>query len=129
VGELVVMGAEMTCSQGVSPASLVLVPNMVTAGGMTTGAVTDFAPEENIPTFGMCHSPANPRVAAATATPPVGVLKPQPCVPNTVSPWTPGSPTVTIGGIPALTSDSVCACAWAGTITISDPGQVTVSVG
>lgn len=125
---LVVEGAQMTCTMGAAPASLVATPNTVTAGGVTAATITDFAPMENIPTFGVCRSPANPRVAAATAAPPPGVLKPQPCIPNTVSAWTPGSPTVTICGTPALTADSVCACAWAGTIKITTPGQETVTV-
>jgi hypothetical protein len=30
---------------------------------------------------------------------------------------------------PALTDSSTCMCAWGGTITITQPGQMTVSVG
>jgi ABC-type uncharacterized transport system permease subunit len=34
---------------------------------------------------------------------------------------------VMLGGVPVLTAGSVCQCAWAGTISIGVPGQVTVS--
>jgi hypothetical protein len=69
-------------------------------------------------------SPANPMVAAATAAA-MGVLTPQPCIPMTVAPWAPGSPTVLIGGMPALDNSSMCMCMWAGVITIGFAGQVT----
>lgn len=127
MGEQVVMGATLMCDMGAAPASLSPTPNMVTAGGMGAATIMDFNPMENIPTFGMCMSPSNPEVAAATAAA-MGVLTPQPCVPMTSAPWTPGSPTVTIGDNPALTADSTCMCDWGGTITISVPGQMTVTV-
>jgi uncharacterized Zn-binding protein involved in type VI secretion len=87
----------------------------------------DSKPNVNIAPFGMCMSPSNPQVAAATAAA-MGVLTPQPCLPVTVAPWTPGSPTVMIGGQPALTNSSTCNCMWGGVITISMPGQMTTSV-
>ena len=127
MGVQVVTGAMMTCSFGVAPAVLNATPTGVMASSMPAATIMDMVPMENIPTFGMCMSPANPQVAAATAAA-LGVLTPQPCIPNTVAPWVPGSPTVTIGGNPALTADSTCMCAWAGTITISMPGQMTVMV-
>jgi hypothetical protein len=34
---------------------------------------------------------------------------------------------VTVGGSPALTSDSTCMCSWGGSISITTPGQTTVS--
>lgn len=79
--------------------------------------ITDVTPE-NIPTFGMCSSPSNPAVIAA------GV--PVPCVP-VLSPWTPGAALVTINAIPALDDASECMCAWAGVVTVSDPGQLSVT--
>jgi len=69
---------------------------------------------------------ANPTVAAATAAA-LGVLTPMPCIPVTM-PWTPGSPTVMIGGMPALNNTSMCTCAWGGMIQIGFPGQVTTNV-
>jgi hypothetical protein len=35
---------------------------------------------------------------------------------------------VTISGVPALSQDSTCQCMWGGTITITFPGQVMVSM-
>jgi hypothetical protein len=119
------MGAMLMCDMGIVPASLTPTPNMVTAGGVGAATIMDFVPMENISTFGMCMCPANPEVAAATASA-LGVLTPMPCIPMTTAPWTPGSPTVTIGDMPALTADSTCMCDWGGMITISDPGQTTV---
>jgi hypothetical protein len=84
----------------------------------------DHKPFVNIAPFGMCTSIANPAVAAATSAA-LGVLTPVPCVPATVSPWIPGSPTVMIGGMPALNKTSQCMCLWAGVISIRMPGQVT----
>jgi uncharacterized Zn-binding protein involved in type VI secretion len=80
----------------------------------------------NIPSFGMCMSPANPQVAAATAAA-MGVLTPMPCLPATAAPWTTGSPKVMIDGSPALTSICQCMCMWGGAITVSMPGQLTVN--
>jgi hypothetical protein len=128
MGQQVVSGAELTCTFGAAPASLIATSApTVTVGGMPAATIMDFAPMENIPTFGMCMSIANPQVAAATAAA-LGTLTPQPCIPNIVAPWTPGSPTVTIGGNPALTNECMCTCLWAGEISITMPGQVTVTV-
>jgi hypothetical protein len=85
----------------------------------------DHKPNVNIAPFGMCMSMANPQVVAATSAA-QGVLTPQPCLPMTQTPWTPGSPTVTVGGQPALNNTCTCMCLWAGTITISNPGARTV---
>ena len=49
-----------------------------------------------------------------------------PCLPNIPGPWAPGSPTVQIGGKPALTNSSKCMCAYGGAISIMVPGQFTV---
>ncbi|HEV2320702.1 MAG TPA: DUF4280 domain-containing protein [Verrucomicrobiae bacterium] len=128
MGQLVVNGAMMACTFGAAPATLIATSApTATAGGQPAATIMDFAPMTNIPTFGMCSSIANPQVAAATAAA-LGVLTPQPCIPNTVAPWTPGSPTVTIGGNPALTSDCMCSCLWAGEISITNPGQTTTTV-
>jgi hypothetical protein len=40
------------------------------------------------------------------------------------SPWAPGSTKVSVGGVPALTSTSRCTCAWGGSISIVQAGQV-----
>jgi hypothetical protein len=85
-----------------------------------TATVNDYVPLVNIASFGMCQTQANPQVAAATAAA-QGVLTPQPCVPLTTSPWSPGSSVITIQEIRALTSDSKCNCTWTGSIEITDP--------
>jgi uncharacterized protein DUF4280 len=120
------MGAMMQCSFGVAPSSLVVLPtNQVLAGGPPAATIMDYAPIVNIPPFGMCTSPSNPTVAAATAAA-LGVLTPMPCVPATAAPWVPGSPTVLIGNMPALTDQSKCMCSWGGVIQIVSPGEFTV---
>jgi hypothetical protein len=121
------MGAMMACSFGASPASLIVLPvNRTNAEGPPAANIMDFKPIVNIPPFGMCSSLANPTVAAATAAA-LGVLTPMPCVPVT-TPWTPGSPTVMIGGMPALNNTSQCMCSWAGVITITMAGTVKTNV-
>lgn len=128
MGQQVVSGAMMACTFGAAPASLVATSApTVEVGGMPAATIMDFAPMANIPSFVMCMSLANPEVAAATSAA-MGVLTPQPCIPVTTGPWVPGSPTVLVGGNPALTDDSMCMCMWAGQISITDPGQVSVSV-
>lgn len=84
--------------------------------------VDDFAPQQNISAFGNCLTQANPQVAAATSAA-QGVLTPQPCVPVTTSPWSPGASKTTVDGRPALTKDSTCNCAWSGTIEIVEAGS------
>ena len=129
MGKFVCQGAEMTCSMEVAGGQAALAVNSqaaVLGGGLPLATVTDFAPFVNIPPFGMCTSLANPAVAAATAAAD-GVLTPMPCVPNTVTPWAPGSPDVALGGKPALLDDGICSCVWGGEISIISPGQEAVT--
>jgi len=124
----VCMGAMMTCSFGVAPSSLIVLPqNRVMTSNMPAANIMDNKPMVNILPFGMCTSLANPTVAAAT-TAALGVLTPMPCIPNTVTPWAPGSPTVMIANMPALNNTCTLNCLWGGAITISQPGQMTVQV-
>jgi len=128
VGNLVVSGAVLTCSFGAAPSTLTVLPvHMLNASSMPAATIMDNVAMVNIMSFGMCSSPANPAVAAATAAA-AGVLTPQPCVPVTPAPWVPGSPTVMIGGQPALSDASKCMCAYGGVISITMPGQMTVQV-
>ncbi len=128
MGVLVCMGAMMTCSFGLAPSTLIVLPTNRVAGCKVPAAtIMDHAPIVNIPPFGMCQSLANPTVAAATSAA-LGVLTPMPCVPVTAAPWVPGSPTVIIGNMPALNNSSMCMCTWGGVITITNPGQATVMV-
>jgi Domain of unknown function (DUF4280) len=120
----VCMGAMMQCSQGVAPSTLVPTPKTVMTSNMIAANILDHIPIVNIPPFGMCRSPANPMVAAATAAA-LGVLTPMPCIPATPAPWMPGAPTVLLCGAPALNDSSKLMCIWAGTISINMAGQVT----
>lgn len=123
MGKCVCMGAKIQCSFGTSPADLVVLPtNRVMTSNMPAATIMDYIPMVNILPFGQCSSLANPMVAAATAAA-LGVLTPQPCIPVTVAPWTPGSSTVKIGQLNALDDASNLMCMWAGQISINDPGQ------
>lgn len=124
----VVNGAQLMCSFGTSPSSLVVLPtNRVVTENQNAANIVDHIPMVNIMPFGMCISVANPQVAAATAAA-LGVLTPQPCIPATASSWTPGAVTVLIGNQPALDNISVCMCNWAGVITVANPGQTSTQI-
>ena len=121
-------GAMMQCSLGVAPSSLVILPtNRVCTGQVPDANIMDHAPLVNIMPFGMCISPANPAVAAATAAA-LGVLTPMPCIPITPSPWIPGAATVLLGKSPALDNNSTLMCTWGGVIRFVTPGEFTVNV-
>ncbi|NED93720.1 DUF4280 domain-containing protein [Phytoactinopolyspora alkaliphila] len=122
---LVVDSATLLCSFGTAPSALGVLPVRRTlAGGRPVACLTDAVPVLNIRPFGMCTSLANPAVASATAAA-LGVLTPQPCVPAT-SAWAPGAPATLIGGTPAVTVSSTCACAYGGMVTVLQPGNGTV---
>ena len=122
------MGAMMTCTMGAAPSSLIVLPiNKVMCEGPPAANIMDHKPMANIPPFGVCMSPANPMVAAATAAA-LGVLTPMPCIPMTVAPWVTGAPTVLIGNMPALDNISKCMCNWGGVIMFSMPGTVKTMI-
>jgi len=124
----VCMGAMMMCTMGMAPSSLVVLPiNRVMTDEVPDANIMDHIPLVNIMPFGMCISPANPMVAAATAAA-LGVLTPMPCIPATVAPWVPGAPTVLLAEMPTLDNTSTLMCMWAGVITFVTPGEFTVMV-
>ena len=124
----VCMGAMMTCTFGMAPSSLVVLPvNMVFTSQMPDANIMDHIPMTNIMPFGMCMSPSNPVVAAATAAA-LGVLTPMPCIPATPAPWVPGAPTVVLAKFPTLDNVSQLMCIWGGVITFTDAGEETVMV-
>ena len=126
MSSLVVNGALCSCSFGVAPSSLVVLPaKMVNGAKLPIATIMDFIPNANIMPFGMCSSLANPTVAAAT-TAAFGVLTPMPCIPVTTAPWVPGKPMVMVGKTPALDQSSKCACTWGGVIQFAAAGQGTV---
>jgi len=124
----VCMGAMMQCTFGMTPSSLVVLPtNKVLTNGVPDANIMDHIPMTNIMPFGMCQSPSNPTVAAATAAA-LGVLTPMPCIPATPAPWTPGAETVLLGNFPTLDNVSQLECIWGGVITFTDAGEETVEV-
>lgn len=121
---LVANGATLKCSFGAAPSTMVVTPENKVMGTMAPIAtIADQVPMKNIMPFGMCSSPSNPTVIAATAAA-LGVLTPMPCVPVIAAPWTPGAPTVKLKVLPALGATSKCMCNWAGVIEVVVPGQV-----
>lgn len=120
-------GATLSCTMGSSPSTFSATPRPTTTAGVPMGNTMDHVPMMNIAPFGLCQSLANPVVAAATAAA-SGTLTPQPCIPATAAPWSPGSPAVLVAGAPALNNSSTLNCIWSGTITFSDAGQVAVTV-
>lgn len=123
-----VMTAQLMCTMGMAPSVLTVLPvNKTMISDQCAANIMDYIPMTNIMPFGMCTSPANPTVAAATAAA-LGVLTPMPCIPATASPWVPGAPTVMLGGQPMLDSTSKCMCNWAGVISIVSPGQLQTSI-
>jgi len=124
----VCMGANMMCTFGMAPSSLVVLPvNRVMTSEVPDANIMDHIPMVNIMPFGMCMSPSNPTVAAATAAA-LGVLTPMPCIPATTEPWTPGASNVLLGNMPTLDNVSELICMWGGVITFVTPGEMTVMV-
>lgn len=119
----VVAGATLSCSQG-DQTSILQMP--VSHGVFTKNKAQmntmDFKPNTNIQPFGLCHTLANPAVAAATAAN-NGVLKPMPCTPVLTMPWLDGKSDQLIEGQPALTTQSTNMCLYCGTIRVEDDGQ------
>lgn len=124
---LVTNGAMLTCTFGMAPSTLMVPPLSKVLSGAPAANIMDCKPMANIMPFGMCQSLANPTVAAATAAA-LGVLTPMPCVPAITGAWVPGSPTVMVGGKPALNQSCKCMCAYAGVIQITNPGQMKTMV-
>jgi hypothetical protein len=123
-----IMSAQLMCTMGLAPSVLSVLPvNRTTINGQFAANIMDHVPMVNIMPFGMCISPANPTVAAATAAA-LGVLTPMPCIPATSSPWVPGAPTVLLGNQPMLDSTSKCMCNWTGVISIVFPGQMQTTI-
>jgi len=120
--KLVVHGATLQCTQGLSPATLSITGVETHDDDSGVATILHNVPTSNIGAFGMCKSLTNPQVASASSAA-QGVLTPQPCVPVVVAPWSAGASVVSVAGEPALTSDSTCACSWAGTISVADPAS------
>jgi len=127
MGNQVCMGAMLKCTFGVAPGTLMVLPLNLVLTKVPDANIMDNKPMLNILPFGMCQSMANPMVAAASAAA-MGALVPMPCIPMTMAPWVPGSPTVLLGKMPTLNNSSKLMCMWGGVIGINVAGQFTVSV-
>jgi hypothetical protein len=124
----VVNGAQLQCSFGAAPSTLMITPiNREKVANQFAANIMDHVPTVNITPFGMCASLANPTTASATSAA-SGVLTPTPCMPVVPAPWAPGSPSVLVANQPALNNPSKCMCNWAGVITIVSPGQATTQI-
>ena len=124
MSNLVTATGMAVCTMGTAPAPIkVTSQGKVLAGGKPCGSIQDCQGLANVGPFGLCTSMANPQVAAATAAA-LGVLTPQPCIPASAGTWIPTKPKVLIGGKPCLTNDCKLVCAYAGQISITNPGQV-----
>lgn len=119
------MGANMKCSFGMAPSLLVVLPVNRVLTVTPDANIMDHKPFVNILPFGMCSSPANPAVAAATAAA-FGVPTPVPCTPMTPAPWVPGVPTVLLANMPTLNNTSKLMCVFGGVIEFVTAGQTTV---
>ena len=121
-------GAMLMCSFGMAPSTLNVLPiNRTITSNMPAANIMDHQPMVNIMPFGMCITPSNPMVAAATAAA-LGVLTPMPCIPATTTPWITGTPNVLLGNVPALDNTHTCMCMWGGVITVIAPGQFTEQI-
>jgi hypothetical protein len=118
-------GALLKCSMGLAPSTFVVPPiNRELTSNQPAANIMDHIPMLNVMPFGMCQSPSNPVVIAATAAA-LGTPTPAPCIPATPAPWVPGSPTVLLANMPALNDTSKLNCIWAGIIEVTMPGQMT----
>jgi hypothetical protein len=121
-------GALLKCSMGLAPSTFVVLPiNRELTSTQPAANIMDHIPMLNVMPFGMCQSPSNPVVIAATAAA-LGTPTPAPCIPATPAPWMPGSPTVLLANMPALNDTSKLNCIWAGIIEVTMPGQMTHDV-
>ena len=127
MGFAVCGGAQLMCSFGMAPSVFNVLPASKVMSTMPIANIMDNKPMVNIMPFGMCSSMANPTVASATAAA-LGVLTPMPCMPVISAPWAPGSPTVLIGGKPALNNTCKLMCNWGGVIQITNPGTTNIQV-
>jgi len=127
MGLCVCGGATISCPFGIAPSTLMVTPEKKVLHTMPVATIDDNKPMVNIMSFGMCTSLSNPQVSAATAAA-LGVLTPMPCIPVISAPWAPGSPTVLIGGKPALNQTSKLTCNWGGVIQIVNPGTTNIQV-
>ncbi|MBQ4463242.1 MAG: DUF4280 domain-containing protein [Eubacterium sp.] len=121
MGMCVCGGAMLQCTFGMAPSMLNVLPDKKTVNNMPVATIDCNKPMVNILPFGTCSAPTNPAVIAALGSP-------VPCVPLIPAPWVPGSPTVLVGGQPALNQTSKLMCAYAGVISVTNPGCTNIQI-
>ena len=105
------MGSCLTCSAGLTPSALMVIPKApVLDQGRPVATILDHIPFVNILPFGMCTSKLNPASVAAGGGP-------VPCTPVTPMPWMPPFP-LALAPVPMVTKGSTLTCMLGGTITI-----------
>lgn len=111
------------CTFGLAPSSIITLDMSLIIKGKGVVTVMDFIPGMNILPFGMCNSPSNPEVIAATAAA-LGVLTPAPCMPVTVTPWAPARINIIVQGKPVVDAESQLLCMWEGVIKVVATGII-----
>ena len=120
MGNYVSHGAMLTCTMGIAPATLNVLPiNRVNTENKPMATIMDNKPYVNVMPFGLCTSPACPTFIKPPGTP-------GPCVPSLPAPWATGKPNVLVANKPALTKTSRLQCIYGGSISIAFPGELTV---
>ncbi|NQU87936.1 MAG: DUF4280 domain-containing protein [Mariniphaga sp.] len=120
MGNYVSNSAMLTCTMGIAPSSLMVLPtDMVFTENKPMATIMDHKPFVNVMPFALCNSPLCPTFIKVSATP-------GPCVPNLPIPWAPGKPDVMVGNKPALTQQCSLTCIYGGMIKVAFPGEMTV---
>ncbi|CAM1345279.1 DUF4280 domain-containing protein [Tenacibaculum amylolyticum] len=127
MGNLACNGASLSCSFGSASSTFTVLPiNEVNADSQPAATIEDYIPLVNIMSFGECSSTTNPTVSAVIAAS-SGAETTAPCIPSTVTPWTPGISDVFINNMNVLDDGSTCKCLWLGSISFSDAGEEDVT--
>ena len=123
---IAVSGGMCTCMFGTLPIVLrASSTKKVLVGGRSVLTMSENKLGMNLSTmsFGMCFSLVNPAVIKT----PIGVIIPTVCVPQIIGTWIPTKIKVLAGGVPICKSGDFCICQYLGKITISSPGQFSVT--
>lgn len=102
-------GSVLMCTFGGAGPPLGVLPTAGVLAPAPTGDFTAVAPGLNIPPFPVCAVP------------------PFVCTPA-LAPWTPGNPTVLVGGKPMINMQSCAMCAKGGMVRVIAPAQFQAMV-
>ncbi len=116
------LGNMCQCSFGSALVPLASFNTTVNVEGTPVVTNTDTS---TLITFGLCGTPTNPAVAEVLATS-FGTITQAPCKSMIITPWLNTKTTVLACGKPVCTSNSICQCAWGGTISIMNIKNHTV---